>query len=767
MKIFIILLLPLIFNIKAFTEEGIDIQKENISAEELINKAWGAHGRGDIEETFKYTNKIIELYKDKADKEQKELKAMPTKKNEIQAVSNLNNVATAYFIQAESYRSEGKLEEAKKIFELIIDKYPFAQAYDPRGWFWSISEKAKAALKQLEKGGVFEEEEETTLISKVKLYDEGEEFPVDYSKYGEFVNVGSSDYQYIIKDQIGLAKAVGEGIYPNTNSIKFNPEFVEIKKELDKIDHWKILNSRDLKTAFFKWNTVGEPLGVRQFYVADILERSGLYKHAIKAYYSILVHFPKAYSWTYWHTPWYIGPVALYRIKHILKEQPHLNLELKDASIEIINGFDNNIRNDIFIVNPGKLVKKSMLNKISLKSKKPNLIKRKLGKIVEVKGKGKVKLVRYSSGDWQLLVDGKPFIIKGITYSPTRVGESPDKGTLENWTFQDINQNGLIDAPFEACVDKNKNNICDPDEPPVGDFQLLKEMGVNTIRLYHQPFKINKELIGQMHQKYGIYILIGDFLGKYALGCKTTWEEGCDYDNPQHQQEMLNSVKEMVEEFKDEPAVLFWLLGNENVYGVACNADKKPESFFKFANKAAKLIKSLDPLKRPVAIASGDTLYLDIFAKNCPDIDIYGANVYRGKYGFLDFWTNVKKIANKPAIITEYGAPSYAVGYSQEEAQDYQALYHRNAWIDIYQNSCGFGEGNSLGGFIFEWLDEWWKAYEPSYHDKKGLFTGPFLDGYMHEEWLGIAGQGDGSNSPFLRQLKKAYFEYKKLWQKN
>jgi len=29
------------------------------------------------------------------------------------------------------------------------------------------------------------------------------------------------------------------------------------------------------------------------------------------------------------------------------------------------------------------------------------------------------------------------------------------------------------------------------------------------------------------------------------------------------------------------------------------------------------------------------------------------------------------------------------------------------------------GAGNSIGGIAFEWLDEWWKGYEPSIHDKK------------------------------------------------
>ena len=159
--------------------------------------------------------------------------------------------------------------------------------------------------------------------------------------------------------------------------------------------------------------------------------------------------------------------------------------------------------------------------------------------------------------------------------------------------------------------------------------------------------------------------------------------------------------------------------------------------------------------------------FLDIFGKNCPNVDIFGTNAYRGKYGFGFFWQDVKEYSDKPAMLTEYGAPSLALGYSNEEAEDFQAEYHKGTWQDIMNNSFGKGMGNSLGGVVFEYLDEWWKAYEPGYHDRKGLFAGPFLDGYMHEEWLGVCGQGDGKSSPFLRELKKAYFTYKDLWTKN
>ncbi len=736
------------------------------SSSDYVNKAWAHLGKREFEEVHKLTDECIKKFSGQAQIQARGLGNFPTK-GEEENFKIMNNVATCYFIKGEAFMREGKAEEAKTSFTKAINSYPYAQSFDPRGWYWSIKEKAEITLKKLETGRIEEEEEtEEVVISKFTLYDPGKEFPVDYSRYGKFQDIGEENYKYIIINPIGLAKATGEGIYPNTTSVKFDPGFTKVRKILFKLDHWKLLNSRDLSTAFYKWSIVPESEPMKQFARADILERSGLIKHAIKAYYAILVHFPRSYAWTYWHTPWYVGKAALYRLRYLLRNNPQFNLKLEGGEIQIINGYDNNIRNDIFLVDPGKLRPLSFWEKKFAFAGCGNK-KRKPGKVIDTRGGERIKLVKYESGDWQLLVDDKPFMIKGITYGPTRVGESPDEGTLQNWTTQDLNKNSLIDSPYESWVDKNRNNKQDKDEIAVGDFQLMAEMGTNALRVYYQPFELNKEIFRQIYQKYGIYIVIGDFLGKYALGSEADWQDGTDYDNPQHQENMLKSVEKMVQEFKDEPYVLIWLLGNENIYGFGCNADKKPESFFKFANKAAQRIKSLDPQKRPVAIASGDILYLDIFAKNCPDIDIFGANSYRGRYGFLDLWDEVKRVADKPAMITEYGTASFASGYSEEEAEDYQALYHKDCWTDISCNSTGFNAGNALGGFVFEWLDEWWKSYEPAYHDKKGVAAGPFLDGYYHEEWFGVAGQGNGKKSPYLRQLKPAYYTYKELWSEN
>lgn len=732
------------------------------SSGDLTTQAWIAHGKRDIEATNKYTQECIDLYKNQAEKEQASLTVLPKNKNEIEAVRELNNVATCYFIQAESLLRQKKIDEAKKILQLLIDKYSFAQSWDSRGWFWSIGLAAQQTLKKIESGTIeiAVKPKVSQRVTKLVLFDPGTEDFVNYEKYGRFENVGTKDYKYNISDQEGLIKAVGEGVYPNNSAVRRDPIFKQIIKEKRlEGDIWDFLYSPDLEAAFVKWTTSSEPQGARLYGTGLVLEKAGLLNQAIKCYYSIVVNFPASYGWTYWHTPWYLGSAAIAKINFLLKRNPQLGYKLKGANIDIINGFDNDISNDVAVTSPGKFVKVDFTQEAA--KAKPTAesvgIKRKVGS-------GKVRLVQYNNDDWQLLVEDKPYIIKGITYAPTKIGQSPDDGTIKNWMEEDLNDNGKIDGPFDAFVDKNKNNVQDTDEPAIGDFKLMSDMGVNTIRLYHHPLKVNKELMRDMYSAYGIRVIMGDFLGKYAIGSGATWNPGTDYNNQEHKKNMIASVTKMVNEFKDEPYILFWLLGNENVYGYACNAHEQPEAFFKFANEVAKIIKSIDP-EHPVAICSGDILFLDKFGKNALDIDIFGTNAYRGDYGFGAFWRQVKEQAGKPAFITEFGCPAYAQGKSLDESEELQAQYHLGSWEDI-ANNMAFGNeaGNALGGVVFEWVDEWWKAYEPAIHDTKGLWAGPFPDGYMHEEWLGVVSQGDGKLSPFLRQLRKAYYTYQKKW---
>src|SRR4030042_6704113 len=120
----------------------------------------------------------------------------------------------------------------------------------------------KAVISEID-GIIYEPPHEVYEEKKPLLYDSGNEFPIDYQKYGTFENLSTKEYQYKITNPIGLSAAAGEGIHPNTTSVKFDPEYIKIKKMLPKLNHWKIFNGRDLNTAFYKWIMAPEAPGVK------------------------------------------------------------------------------------------------------------------------------------------------------------------------------------------------------------------------------------------------------------------------------------------------------------------------------------------------------------------------------------------------------------------------------------------------------------------------------------------------------------------------
>lgn len=89
-------------------------------------------------------------------------------------------------------------------------------------------------------------------------------------------------------------------------------------------------------------------------------------------------------------------------------------------------------------------------------------------------------------------------------------------------------------------------------------------------------------------------------MSMYCTDSGAKWFEGTDYTNPEQCKKMLASVEKMVEEYKDEPYVLMWVLGNENNYGSVgvvgisagtmdgCNVRKDIAAYYKFVNECAK-----------------------------------------------------------------------------------------------------------------------------------------------------------------------------------
>ncbi len=594
---------------------------------------------------------------------------------------------------------------------------------------------------------------------------------MDLTQYGEMTGAGGEGFAYVVKDADGLKQALGEGIDPNLDVYK-DPDYKKMNAQgLLKGSYWELLRTKEYQRTFFTWTQAPEDPGVRLFFTAKTLENAGLIEQAVKAYYASAVFHPKAAAWGADHSfVWYTAPAALSQVKRLCRDYPDLECELEGASFDIRNGEDTDLKNDVVKFNPGRIVRRTVEEKIKALPDLRSL------PVAATRGSGKVKLVKYANGHWQMLVDGRPFYIKGITYWPTEVGLGPEKdpNAADRWMRTDKNNNGLIDAAYESWTDDGRK--------PIGDFALLKELGINAIRLYapnnpgsaYDPALMNKPLLRDLYQRFGIRVIVGDFLGAYTLGSGASWDQGTDYTDPEQRARMKAVVRAKVLDLKDEPFVLMWVLGNENnlpagymgVCASRTNAASQPEAYARFLNEVAEMVHELDP-DHPVAVGNLVLGLVDHYNKYAPALDIMGVNSYPGADGFGRIFEEVRQKFDRPVLVTEYGADAYTDNQGPDE--DRQLDIIKGEFHDlVYNKPGGPGAGNAIGGVIFEWLDEWWKAPNDPDGDHSIEHQEPEQtpDGYFHQEWLGIAGQGDGKASPFERRLRKAYFYLKDVLNK-
>ena len=361
----------------------------------------------------------------------------------------------------------------------------------------------------------------------------------------------------------------------------------------------------------------------------------------------------------------------------------------------------------------------------------------------------------------KLVVDGKDFIVNGMNWDYFPIGT--------NYSYSLWNQK---DAFIQQALDE--------------EMGLLKNMGVNTIRVYSG---MPKKWIEYIHTNYGIYTMLNNPFGRYGLTINGVWTPNTEYSDAKTKELLLSDVKKMATDYKDTKGLLLFLLGNENNYGLFWDGaeteniplkDRKStiraRSMYKLFNEAVVAMKTIDT-SHPIAICNGDLLFLDIIAEECKDVDILGTNVYRG-VSFGDLYDRVKKEYGKPVLFTEFGSDAFNVLTNQED-QNSQAFYLKGNWKEIYENAYGMGKaGNCLGGFTFQFSDGWWKYGQTKnlemHDDNASWSNGGYQKDYtegennMNEEWFGICAKGPTNDKGFYQLYPRAaYYVLKELHQFN
>ncbi len=144
---------PLITEDNTGTTVHIDVDwdaMEKEPAEKVISKAWAALGARAFEDAIKLADICIRRFEDTARKQQASLGGKFPKAGQEGIYKELNAVGAAYYVKAESYQKMGDCEKARQYYKETIHKFPLAQNWDPRGWYWSIKEESLTKLKALE-----------------------------------------------------------------------------------------------------------------------------------------------------------------------------------------------------------------------------------------------------------------------------------------------------------------------------------------------------------------------------------------------------------------------------------------------------------------------------------------------------------------------------------------------------------------------------------------------------------------------------------------
>ncbi len=281
----------------------------------------------------------------------------------------------------------------------------------------------------------------------------------------------------------------------------------------------------------------------------------------------------------------------------------------------------------------------------------------------------------------KLLVNNRPYIIKGICYHPV-----PKNAKRRDFNFL------------------------------TEDLALMKESGINTIRVYEpiDDLKVLDEIADS-----GFKLIIGfgyNQDGVFDIKSST----------------FINYVKK----YKDHSAILMWELGNEyNYHPEWFNDDIK--NWYAALNTAALQIKEIDS-QHPITTAHGE-LPDELALKMATNIDVWGMNVYRwdDPSEIFEQW---QAISDKPMYLSEAGGDSYMTisknGYQKGENQKAQADANQKILNAVFNNL-----DSNLGVTLFSFTDGWWKAGQNGTQNPGGWApnsSGVPYDGTANEEYWGI-----------------------------
>lgn len=301
-----------------------------------------------------------------------------------------------------------------------------------------------------------------------------------------------------------------------------------------------------------------------------------------------------------------------------------------------------------------------------------------------------------------MVVNGESFYMKGICYHPVKIG-------------------------------KTKRSFDNLDD----DIILMKEAGINTIRVYEPIDDIN--VLDKLADA-GIKVVISfgyNQKGKFDIVSGT----------------FINYVRK----YKNHEAILMWELGNEYNYNPQWFGGDI-NNWYKAMELVSQIIQIEDP-DRLVSSAHGDLPSKDAL-NIASSIQVWGMNVYRWDKP-ASIFSEWQAISDKPMYFAELGADSYMTKATNKYTKGINEQAQADA-NEIILNEVLSNYDKNIGSFIFQFTDGLWKAGNPSKQDTGGSAPnsdGTPYDGTANEEYWGIVDINRNKKITF-DVIKNAYVDF-------
>ncbi|KAJ2909766.1 1 3-beta-glucanosyltransferase gel4 [Coemansia aciculifera] len=223
------------------------------------------------------------------------------------------------------------------------------------------------------------------------------------------------------------------------------------------------------------------------------------------------------------------------------------------------------------------------------------------------------------------------------------------------------------------------------------DIEVLKDLGVNSIRVYQVDYTKNHDTCMKLLEDAGIYLVLDIPSPKYSINRK----------QPYWDHDIMSHWTAKIDAFSKYPNLLAWIAGNE----VANDIETTPSAaFVKAAIRDTKAYLKKKGLSTPVGYADNDDMHIRmnlINYFNCGDkdsrADFYGVNIYRWCGNDATFKTSGYEDVTKN--MTDYTIPSVLTEYGCN-------LVRPRAFAEL-KSLYGSDMGNTFsGGIMYEYSEE-------------------------------------------------------------